>query len=166
MDIFEFATAKEQYAERYYRELAAKTSNAGLKNILTMLADEEAKHGRIVQQMKMNTPGKVSATQVLANAKKVFEKMRGAADKFDFDASEADVYRKACDIEKESRQYYIQKAREVKNAAQKAIFRQLAAEENKHLLLVERIADFVARPETFLEDAEMYHFDDYAGGQF
>ena len=166
MDIFEFALEKEKYAERYYRELAGKTDNAGLKNILTMLADEEAKHCQIVRQMKAEAPGKVSATQVLANAKKVFVKMRDAAEKFHFDISEVDLYRKACDIERESRQYYLQKAQEVKNAAQKALFRQLAEEENKHLLLVERIGDFVAKPETFLENAEMYHFDDYVEGQF
>jgi rubrerythrin len=166
MDIFEFALEKEKYAEHYYRELAGKTDNAGLKNILTTLADEEVKHYKVVQQMKAETPAKVSATQVLANAKKVFERMRGSADRFHFDISEVDLYRKACDIEKESRQYYLQKAQEVKNAAQKGIFRQLAEEENKHLLLVERIADFVAKPETFLENAEMYHFDDYVGGEF
>jgi rubrerythrin len=166
MDIFEFAMEKEKYAERYYRELADKTDSAGLKNILTMLANEEVKHYQVVQQMKAEKPGKVSATQVLTNARKVFEKMRDGAEKFQFDISEVDLYRKACDIERQSRQYYLDKAQEVRNAAHKAIFKQLADEENKHLLLVERIGDFVARPETFLENAEMYHFDDYVEGQF
>ena len=166
MDIFGFAMEKEKYAEYYYRDLAERTGSAGLRNILMMLADEEAKHYRVVEQMKARTPARMTDTPVLANAAKIFEKMRDAADTVQFDINEADLYRKACDIERESRKYYLQKAEEVSDPGHKGILQQLAEEENKHLLLVERIGDFVARPETFLEDAEMYHFDDYVEGQF
>ena len=166
MDIFKFAMEKEKYAEFYYRDLAERTGNLGLKQILTMLAKEEAKHYQVVEQMKEKTPAQVTETPVLANAAKIFEKMRDATEKFDFGLSETDLYRKACTIEKESRKYYLEKAEEVTDAAQKDIFKRLAEEENKHLLLVERIGDFVAKPETFLENAEMYHFDDYVEGQF
>jgi len=31
---------------------------------------------------------------------------------------------------------------------------------------MENIRSFVSRPETFLENAEMYHFNDYVGGVF
>jgi rubrerythrin len=166
MNIFTFAMEKEKYAEYYYRDLAERTGNTGLRNILTMLADEEAKHYQVVEKMKAKTPTRMTDTPVLANAAKAFEKMRDAADAFHFEISEADLYRKACDIERESRKYYLQKAEEVADPGQKSLFTQLAEEENKHLLLVERIGDFVARPETFLEDAEMYHFNDYVEGQF
>ncbi len=166
MDIFEFAMEKEKYAEYYYRDLAERTGNAGLKSILSMLADEEAKHYQVVQQMQAQAPARITETPVLANAAKIFDKMREAADEFQFDLSEADLYRKACNIERESRKYYLQKAEEVSDPVQRDIFKRLAEEENKHLLLVERIGDFVAKPETFLENAEMYHFDDYVEGQF
>lgn len=166
MDIFDFAMEKEKYAEYYYRDLAERTGSEGLKQILTMLAGEEAKHYQVVEQMKTETPSQVTETNVLASAAKVFEKMRGAAETFQFDVSEADLYRKARDIEKESKKYYLEKADEVTDPGQKTIFKRLAEEENKHQLLIERIGDFVAKPETFLEDAEMYHFDDYVEGQF
>ena len=116
--------------------------------------------------MQAETPSQVAETNVLAGASKVFEKMRGSAESFNFDVSEADLYRKACDIEKESKKYYLEKAEEVTDARQKDLFKRLAEEENKHQLLLERIGDFVAKPEAFLEDAEMYHFDDYAEGEF
>ena len=166
MDIFSFAMEKEKYAEYYYRDLAERTGSAGLKKILTMLAEEEAKHYRLVEQMKGQTPAELAQTDVLASATEVFEKMHAASDSFEFDISEADLYRKACTIEKESKKYYLQKADEVADPAQQDIFKRLAREEDKHLLLVERIGDFVAKPEAFLEDAEMYHFDDYAEGEF
>jgi hypothetical protein len=31
---------------------------------------------------------------------------------------------------------------------------------------MENIVSFVSRPETFLENAEMFHYDDYVGGVF
>jgi rubrerythrin len=166
MDIFEFAMEKEQYAGKFYRELADKTDHAGFKNILTMLAEEEDKHFHVVEQMKANAPVQMAQTPVLANAKQVFQKMRDGAEKFRFDISENDLYRKAAEIETQSKKYYLEKAEEVDNAEHKKIFRQLAQEEDKHLMLVQSIGDFVARPETYLEDAEFAHFDDYVGGEF
>ncbi len=166
MDIFAFALEKEKYAEQYYRELADKADHAGLKNILTMLANDEVAHYQAVEQIKTATPEAVTETPVLSNAKEVFEKMRGSAEKFDFTISEVDLYRKACDIEQESRKYYLEKAREVQDDGQKRIFEKLAEEENKHMVLVQSICDFVSRPETYLENAEFCHFDDYAEDEF
>jgi len=166
MDIFDFAMEKEQYAEQYYRVLADKAEHDGLKNILTMLADDEVKHYRAVERMKAKTRDTVTETPVLASAKAVFEKMRRSAEKFDFHIGEVDLYRKACDIEAKSKEYYLQKAQAVKDAGQKEIFARLAEEEDKHLVLMQNICDFVAKPETYLENAEFSHFDDYVEGEF
>ena len=166
MDIFEFAMEKENYAEHYYRELADRADSTGLKNVLNMLADEEVKHYRTVQAMQARAAEKLTAAPVLENAEEFFARMKKGAERFDFGAGEVNLYRKACEIEKQSRDFYAQKAREVQNDDHRAIFRQLAEEENKHLALVQRLCDFVAKPETFLENAEMYHFDDYVEGEF
>jgi rubrerythrin len=166
MDIFEYALNREKSSEDYYRQLASKSPAIGLKNILTMLAGEEAKHCETVERMRDHSPLRITDTPVLADATAEFEKMRTSAEKFDFHIDEVDLYRKACDIEKESRQYYLEKASQTGDPQQKDTFLRLAAEENKHLLVVQAICDFVARPETFLENAEMYHFDDYVGGTF
>jgi rubrerythrin len=161
MDIFQFALEKEKFSEEYYRQLAGKTNNKGLKNICNMLADEENKHQRIVEQMSQKIPVEAAQTHVLGNAKEVFEKMRQSAEKFNFDISELELYQKARDIEKESRSFYLEKAEELKDSSQKEIFKKLADEEQKHFVLLEKICDFVARPQWFLENAEMYRFDDY-----
>ena len=65
MDIFEFAMEKEKFSEEYYRDLANRANHLGLKNILTMLADEEAKHYRTVEQMRTETPEQVTDVSVL-----------------------------------------------------------------------------------------------------
>jgi len=166
MDIFEFAMEKEKFSENYYRELAGKTSNKGLKNIFSMLADEEVKHYKVVQQMRKKIPTGIADTPVLANAKQVFEKMRESTEKFNFDISELQLYQKARDIEQESRQFYLEKADQVEDACQKGIFKKLVDEEQKHFILLDNICDFVAKPESFLENAEFYHLDDYVEGVF
>lgn len=167
MDIFKFAMEKEQLSEDYYRRLSKKTNNEGLSNILIMLAEEERKHFIVVQQMQQQQKQQTQTyTDVLANARQIFEKMRQSTENFCLDITEPDLYEKARDIEKESMKFYLEKSKEVTDPSQKEIFKMLADEEKKHLALVQGIYDFVARPQWFLENAEMYHFDDYVEGAF
>ena len=164
MDIFEFAMEKEKFSEEYYRDLAGRANHVGLRNILTMLADEEAKHYRTVERMRTETPTKVTDVPVLKRAREVFEKMRSAPEKLDFLTSEAELYRKARQIEEQSKKFYLEQAKEARDPGQKRVFELLAQEEDKHLLLMENLYSFVSKPESFLENAEMNHFDDYVEG--
>ncbi len=164
MDIFEFAMEKEKFSEEYYRDLARRANHAGIKSILTMLADEEVKHYQTVERMRTETPEKVTDVPVLDRAREVFEKMRVTPKKFDFQTSEAELYRKACRIEEQSKEFYLERAEEAQDPSQARVFRLLAQEESKHLYLVDNLHSFVSKPESFLENAEMYRFDDYADG--
>jgi rubrerythrin len=164
MNIFEFALEKEKFSEEYYRDLANRANHMGLKNILTMLADEEAKHYQTVERMRTETPEQVTDTPLLERAREVFEKMRVSPRKFSFLVTEAELYRKACKIEEQSKKFYLEQAEKAQDPGQQQVFKILAQEEDKHLYLMENIYSFVSRPETFLENAEMYHFNDYVGG--
>jgi rubrerythrin len=164
MDILRFAMEKEKFSEHYYLRLAEKTGNPGLKNICKMLAEEEAKHYYIIEQMSQKIPVTVTKTKILNDAKNIFLKMRDSAEKFNTDISELELYQKARDIEKDSRLFYLEKAEQAENESQKEVFKKLADEEEKHLRMLENICDFVARPMWYLENAEMYHIDDYAEG--
>jgi len=160
MNIFDFAMEKEKYSEDYYRRLAGKSSNKGLETVFNMLADEEAKHYKIVSDMKEDIAPDLAETTVLSDVKDVFAKMRESALSFNFDVTQAALYRKALNIEKQSQDFYLGKANEVEKT-QKEIFLKLADEEKKHYFLLENIIDFVSRPETWLENAEFYHLDEY-----
>ncbi len=164
MDIFAFALEKEKFSEEYYRDLAHRANHPGLKTILTMLADEEAKHYQAIERMRTEAPEEVTDVPVLDRAREIFEKMRVAPKKFDFLINEAELYRKACQIEEQSKKFYLERAEEAQDPEQERIFRLLAHEEDKHLYLVEHLYSFVSKPEYFLENAEMYHFDDYVEG--
>src|SRR3972149_1076231 len=110
MDIYEYAMQMEKDGETYYRELAGKVDNKGLKKIVTMLANAEVIHYNVFLKMKMNQGIHLTDTPILSNAKNIFTKMK---------------------------------------------------EENKHYFILENIINFVSRPQTWLENAEWHHLEEY-----
>ena len=161
MDIFEFAMEKEKYSEHFYRDLAGKTGNKGLNKIFNMLADEEAGHYKVIEQMRSTEPEGVSEVDVLSEAKDIFERMQSGTEKFDFNISQIELYKIAQDIERKSRDFYLQKADEVEKEYQRDIFLKLAEQEKKHYFLLDNIIEFVSRPEHWLENAEFCHLEEY-----
>jgi len=160
MNIFEYAMQMEKDGENYYRQLVQQTANKGLKTILTMLADEEVKHYNVIERMKTEEP-QMADTSILTDAENIFVQIKESDEKFGFDIKQTELYKRAQDIEKKSRDFYLEKANEVKEKYQKNLFLRLAEEEKKHYFLLENIIEFVSRPETWLENAEFYHLEEY-----
>jgi rubrerythrin len=160
MNIFEFAMQMEKDGENCYRQLAKKVNNKGIETILTMLADDEVKHYNAIEKMRASRP-QMAETTILADAKNVFEQMKEGNEKFDIDSGQIELYKKAQGIEKKSRDFYLEKAKEVEEDFQKETFRKLAEEEKKHYFLLENVIQFVSRPQTWLENAEFYHLEEY-----
>jgi rubrerythrin len=165
MDIYEFAMQMEIDGENYYRELAKGSDNAGLKKIFAMLADEEVKHYKIIEQLRKSTIlPQVVETRILENVKNIFIEMRDTQIGHRIDTTEeTSAYRKAREIEEMSRNFYLEKAGEVEDDQAKLLFKQLAKEEEKHCRIMENIVEFVSRPEPgqWLENAEWHHLDPY-----
>lgn len=160
MDIFDFAMQMEADGERYYRDLAEQSSNPGLRNILVMLADEEAGHRRVLQKSK-GKPAELTESGLLSDARNVFAEMKSGGDSIDLGEGQAALYQKALEIEKKSCDFYRAKADETQQGYQKQLFLILAAEEDKHVFLIEHILDFISRPTVWLENAEFTHLDEY-----
>jgi len=160
MNAFDFAMQMERDGERYYRELSEKTDNGGVRNILVMLADAEIAHYHLFRDMREGTPVQTSESAILDDVKNIFAEMK-AQGSSQADPGQTDLYRKALEIEKKSRDFYLAQAEETPEEERKEIFRKIAAEEGKHYRIVENILDFISRPEQWLEDAEWYHLDEY-----
>lgn len=160
MNIFDYAMQMEAESQNYYRNLAEQTNNQGIKNIFGMLADEEARHYKIVEKIKMKKTEKILDTTILTDAKAVFQQMADS-EKFDFKDEQLELYRKAQDIEKKSKEFYLQKIDEVEENAAKKAFKLLAKQEEKHFWLLQNIIDFVSRPQLWLENAEWHHLEEY-----
>ncbi len=159
-DIFEYAMQMEKDGEDYYRQLAQQTANKGLKTILVMLADEEVKHYNAIERMQ-TAEAHMAETTILTDAKNIFAQIKESGESFDFDIKQTELYKKAQDIEEKSRDFYLEKANEVKEECQKGLFLKLAEEEKKHYFLLDNIIEFVSRPEHWLENAEFYHLEEY-----
>jgi len=162
MNIYKYAMKMEKGSENYYSELANKTDDVGLRNILKMLANDEVKHYNIIEQMmKTDVNAELAETYILKNAKNIFIKIKGKDLVFDFDLLQVDFYRKAQEIEEKIYKFYIEMSDKVEIESQRKIFLKLAGEEKKHTFLLENLVEFVSRPETWIENAEFNHLDDY-----
>ena len=160
MDIYEFAIQMEYEGQVYYQELAEKTSNTGLKNILNMLADDEIKHQQAIEQIRTTTCA-MSDSAVLDKVKNIFREMKESGGNVNLSGDEEKLYQHAMDLEQKSQSFYQEKAEEVETPEQKALFSKLAEEERKHYQIMSNLVDFVAAPKTWLEDARFSHLDEY-----
>jgi rubrerythrin len=162
MNIFEFAMQMEKDGENYYRRLAQDTNSEAIRTVLTMLADDEAKHFKAIARMQQaSKKPQMADTAIIDKAKNIFAGLKASDEKFDFDGGQVELYRKAQQIEQKSRDFYLEKADETEQVYQKEIFLKLAEEEKKHFLLLDSLIQFVSRPQSWLENAEFYHLEDY-----
>jgi hypothetical protein len=127
-----------------------------------MLADEEVRHYNIIEQMmKSKASAELAETGILKKVKNIFIKIKGKNLVFNFDLPQINFYRKAQEIEEKSYKFYIEMSDKVEIESQRKVFLKLAGEEKKHMFLLENLVEFVSRPETWIENAEFNHLDDY-----
>jgi rubrerythrin len=161
MNMFDYAMQMEKDGEVFYRELAEKTGSSGLKNIFITLAENEVQHYNTFKAMKENSDYNFKETQILNESKNIFIKLKEQGVEASV-SKQKEAYEKALEIEKQSIEYYeglLQK--EIKSDVQKNVISKIKEEEKKHYFLIENIIEFVSRPETWLENAEFNHLDEY-----
>ena len=162
MEVFEFALQMEKDGEAFYRDLARKAGpNSGVGRILTILANAEVKHYAAIEAMQKEQFG-YSRQLIMEEAKNIFQEIRDSGQKtFDLEGKQLEAYRTAQELEQKSRDYYLLQAEEMKNSPAGEIFATLAAEEERHYDLLDSIAEFVSRPERWLENAEFTKLEEY-----
>jgi len=162
MSIFEFAMKMEQDGEKFYRELAGKTQNAGLKQIFTYLADEEVKHYKLFKGILERQTMDYDSSDVLEHSKNIFTEMKasGAVD-VSADLSQVDGYRFALEMEKKAYMFFEEKCAEATDPKEKKFLEVIAKEERRHYRLIESIIEFVSQPETWVENAEFNELTEY-----
>ncbi len=159
MDIFEFAMQMELDGAKLYRELAEKSQDAGVKAILGQMAEDEDKHYAILKSMSEAAEPEMAETSVLTDAINIFAGI--TKDDLDLSGEQVDVYRRAAEIEAKSEAFYVEKAGEVDNAAQRELLLRLADEEKRHKHLLEGMVEFLSEPQAWLENAEFTNLENY-----
>lgn len=159
MNIFDQAMEIEKEGETLYRQFALEAPDKGMKNIFTWLADQELKHYDIFRYLKACKPASVAESPVLSRIKDIFEEWKEKTPCLEIKTTQADLYRKALEVEKKSISVY-EKYAAAANEEQKGIFLKIASEEKGHKRIMENIIEFVTKPEAWAENAEFSHLDE------
>jgi len=154
MNVYEYAMKVEKEGEAYYREMAAAATNSGLKRIFTMLADEEVKHYNVFKNMMKKEDMDLKDLDLITDTKTIFQTLANEKDNVTFDADQIQFYKDAITREKESHDFYAEKAEELDNEKQKKIFLHIAKEEVKHRQILEEIVIFLEEPADWIASAE------------
>jgi rubrerythrin len=155
MNVYEYAMKVEKDGERYYRELAEKSPDEGLKAILNMLADEEVKHYVVFERMNNE---KIIPTQphvdIFKHTQNIFQKLQKNNASPSFTQDQIEMYKRAFRLEENSYKFYTEKALMMEEGEQKKAFLRIAEEERQHMLLLENLVDYVSAPVQWIESAE------------
>ena len=154
MNVYEYAMKVEKEGEAYYREMAVVATNAGLKKIFNMLADEEVKHYNVFKNMMKKEDMDLDDLDLITDTKTIFQTLANEKDNVSFDAEQIQFYKDAIAREEQSHDFYAEKAEELDNEKQKRIFLHVAKEEVKHKLILEEIVTFLEEPADWIASAE------------
>lgn len=154
MNVYEYAMKVEKEGEAYYREIASKSPNPGLKRIFTMLADEEVKHYNVFKNMMKKNDIDINKLDIITDTQTIFKTLANEKDNINFDAEQVKYYEEAIAREENSHNFYVQKAEELTDTNEKAIFILIAKEEIKHKDVLVNILDFIQEPDNWVASAE------------
>jgi rubrerythrin len=162
MDFFEFALDQEQQTIESYQTLAEKCqSNEGVKNILLMLADDHKKHTKTLREIQKKTSVEMEETETFREARELFAEMQRDKTPFSCDIDQVKLYEEARDLVLKKLQFYLDTIEKMETEENKTLVKKMAEEEKKQAFVLENIIEMVRRPETWLEDAEFHHLDEY-----
>ena len=160
MGLIDEAIALEERAEANYRGAAETTSDVGAAKILTMLADEEAKHADALRTMNA---GAIQADTSLIDAAVdwIGGTIEGGVGAISSDAGLLDVLRRAMEIERATERFYREREKSAGNAEIRELFRRLAQREKAHYAFVSSLVEYYNRPNEWVESAEFGLRDAY-----
>ncbi len=161
MNIFEIAKQIEKNGEIFYRDLAIKATDTGLKNIFTSLAEDEAKHYIAFVNMEQKKDFELTDTNILKDAKAVFQNIKEKAEFFSEETPQEEVYLVALENEQISIKTYSELLEKISIDNQKEVIKKIIEEEKKHAFLIENIIEFIKKPMFWIENAEFNHLDQY-----
>jgi rubrerythrin len=161
MNIFDCAVMMEEEARINYEKLAATSKSPELKELFTILADAEQEHHDALVKMQKNIAPAKAQYKTLQEAACVFSSLVAKRDLMvELDES-TDLYQQVIQAETEGIKFYEGLAAEADDKETCKILLKIAAEEKKHLSIVENIYSFVESPKNFLAWGEFSNLKEY-----
>jgi rubrerythrin len=154
MNVYDYAMKVEKDGEAYYKELASKAPNAGLKKVFTILAEAEVRHYNVFKSMRDKDGQDIKSLDISTDTKTIFETLQAQKESVDFGEDEVKFYEDAIKREEDSYQFYVDKANELSDENEKEVFLNIAQEEVKHKAILENILTFIQEPDNWVGSAE------------
>ena len=158
----------EMESEKYYREQARKTNFSDLRILLENLAETEARHYKIVEDLRLQNYEPLLNDDALAETKNIFasyikdaEALRKAISIEKDKEEQIDIYRLALVKEKESVEIYEKMLSQAQDPNAKAVIERLIKEEQKHADVMDEIIDLLNKVSDWVEAAEFNHTETY-----
>lgn len=154
MNFFDCAIKREEESVKYYEKLAAVSAVPELKNLFTILAESEQVHHDALVKMKGSIAPLKHQFKALQDAECLFKPLLAKRDLMDELKEDPDAYRNVVKEEEEGIRFYEELAAHAKDEGTRETLLLIAAEERKHLSIVEHIYFFVESPKYYLANAE------------
>jgi len=161
MNLYKFAQVMEQSGIRFYRELAERANEDGIRKVFSMLVTDEEKLLRKLEGFKAHYPE--MSRMESASLKKdaiVFDKMcdNGRCSHI---SSDLDAYQLAIEAEEKVVNQYLKAAEAESDPHVKKLLRWMAAFERHELNEIEKLFDFANAPNCSLEWGEFSNLDEF-----
>ena len=160
MNVFDFAMDMERSGIQYYRQLAKRAEQEGIKRIFTMTATDETRMLERLQALK----GRIQHTtmensRALDFADNIFQELKGAdPPKLETDI---DAYGYVVEIEKSVCRLYEKAAASEPNEEVRTLLRRIVEEEREELDSLQNLYDFVNAPNEYLAWGEFSNLDEF-----
>jgi rubrerythrin len=161
MNVFDCAIKMEEEARMYYEKLAAGTTIPELKNLFTMLAAAEQEHHDALVAMKDGIDPRKAEFKALEVAACLFKPLLAKRDLIAEQMVDSDAYQQLVKEEEKGASFYEELAAQAQDEGAREILLMIAAEERRHLSIVENIYSFVESPKNFLAWGEFSNIKEY-----
>jgi rubrerythrin len=161
MNVFDCAIKMEEEARMYYEKLAATTAVPELKNLFTLLAAAEQEHHDALVKMKNNVDPQKAQFKALQEAACLFKPLLAKRDIMAELKEDHDAYQHVVKEEERGIMFYEDLAAQAKEEGTREILLKIAAEERKHMNIVENIYSFVEEPKNYLAWGEFSNLKEF-----
>jgi len=126
-----------------------------------MLAADQEKHHEIFSRLKERKAPMAEPAKVFKHARALFEDMQNKRDTFSCDLDQLKMYEQARDLLVKKQEFYAQAMDRLESSDDRMLLKNIIDEENRQTIVLENIIEMVNRPNSWIEDAEFNHLDEY-----
>lgn len=158
MTVLDFAMETERRGRDFYRRLAQKVEEEGLKTIYGWMAEDEERILHTFQVLAERLPA--TDSRALEGMKDLFKEKLNEEEALRL-SSEPEAYLYLMKVEKDLCRMYEEAAERETNPAAREQLLTVAAEEERELMQLESIYDFVNAPNEYLAWREFSNLDEF-----